>query len=83
MPTWLIPRPEENVSLMVNKRVGGGGMRGYLMMMPFKWYAADQDRSQSRLEEKLAEIRAGRDGSIDNRYVPEGRMKFESGVGRR
>ena len=77
------PETGENVSLMVNKRVGGGGMRGYLMMLPFKWYAADQDRSQARLEEKLVEIRAGRDGSIDNRYVPEGRMKFESGVGSR
>jgi hypothetical protein len=78
------PETGEHVNLMVNKRVGGGGMRGYLMMLPFKWYAQDQDRSQARLEERLSQIRAGRPAiGGENQYSPEGRTKFVSGVGRR
>lgn len=71
----------KNVSRVVGRAEGGGGLIAYLMEIPEEWYSEDMAAQQSERDRMMAEIRAGRRGEQpgDNRYVPEQGIKITEG----
>jgi hypothetical protein len=58
---------------IVDKRVAGGGLQGYLMKIPLKWYYEDMGTQQALRDGQMADIKQGNYGNKpgQNQYVPK------------